>query len=71
MDDLQISQYRILFFLHWLKPLQSFGLLHSSLNFQKSVFKKFLFKSWSTESARKLAPNIVSGLVVNTFILFL
>ena len=39
---------------------------HSSLNFIKEdSFSKFLQISWSTEIAIKLAPKIVSGLVVN------
>ena len=38
------------------------------LNSMKSFcFSKFLHKGWSTETAKKVAPNIVSGRVVKTF----
>mgnify|MGYP007109830633 CR=1 FL=1 len=41
------------------------------LNSIKSFcFSKFLHKGWSTDTAKKVAPNIVSGLVVKTFTFF-
>ena len=45
---------------------------HSFRNFLNSVFSlKFLQIGWSVEMAIKLAPKIVSGLVVNILIFFL
>ena len=46
-------------------------LSHSDLNFLKlSVFLNFSLSGWSAERAIKLAPKIVSGLVVKTSIFF-